>query len=687
MTQKNSTEAKNLRFKVRAVVEGREDVLAELPRTYAYRNKLAAIERQRRADEEKVLRARVEGLAELADAHHAADKAVSAVWDEYRERNRKARTKTPSADIEERVRPLKAIRREAAKAYYAAHRKAIDSIKEARKATAAKVAELLPGRLPEDSNTRTVQQLELTLAAEVLAHPLEGIEDRVRHLLRELNELTERSNQARREARGECGMYWGTYLLVEKAADAFCADMGTPQDRRYAGEGAVGVQLQKGIPIEDAFACTDSRLRLQHDPQPHISERDAKWAHVPKPTPGSKKNTRRIREDYLVYMRIGSHADRSPKWAVLRVWLEPERLPPGSRITYASLHREILAGRERWSLLLQTALPVKPPQATPEKACGIDVGYRVKEDGSMRVAVAAGSDGEITELSLDAGYVREYSKVFEMQARRDEMYNEVRAKLRAFAEESAANRLLLPQAILEAIPQLDDWYTPGRLAGLIRQWGRARGSTPVNELEGALFAAMKHWQEREFHLWQYQENLRDQLQANRKDRYRVFARRMRERYGELVVESLDLNELHDVKRPEEERKLPKAIRSAARLACLSDLLRFLRESGAKEHPPENTTRFHLECSQLVDAEFAKHYLVQCPNCHREFDQDVNAARVLLLGAGTDRVKKKPAKKAGKDGKERLSRKDARAAKIAERQKLADATKKPADKGTPPDKAA
>ena len=292
----------------------------------------------------------------------------------------------------------------------------------------------------------------------------------------------------------------------------------------------------------------------------------------------------------------------------------------------------------------------------------------------MRVAVAVGSDDQIHELTLSAGYVREYSKVFEMQSRRDDMYNEIRAKLRDFVEAGPANRLLLPQAILEAVPVMPDWFNPGRLASLVRQWGRARGSTPVNDVEGAIFDAMKHWQQREYHLWQYQENLRDQLQANRKDLYRVFARRMCERYGELVVESLDLNELHDVKRPEEERKLPKAIRSAARLACLSDLLRFLGERGAKVHPPENTTRFHLGCEQLVDAEFAKHYIVHCPKCGQEFDQDVNAARVLLLGAGTDRVKKKPTKKVGKDGKERLSRKEARAAKIAERQQLAGATK-------------
>jgi hypothetical protein len=670
-TGKKTHYDKNLRFKVSAIVEGREAILSELPKTYAYRNNLAAIERQRRREEESVLREEVEGLSALADAHHASQKAIDDVWQEYKERNRKARTKTDRSDIDERLVPLKKIRKEAATAYFTALKKAWTSISSTQKLVDAKVAELLPGRVPEKANTRTIQQLEQVITDEVLAEPVEGADPKMQRLLRRLRETRVRAWGAARAARDVCGMYWGTYIMVEAAADAFRKDFGDPQDRFYRGEGRVGTQLQKGLPVEDAFACTDTRLRLQHDPRPHISETDPKYAHVPKPTPGSKSNERRKREDYLVYLRVGSvSGTKKPLWAVLRVWLSPERLPPGSRITFASLHRKILAGRERWYLRLQTALPVKPPVATPEKAVGIDVGYRVKEDGSMRVAVAAGSDGVVHELTLDAGYIREFSKVFDLQSLRDTAYNDIRQRFRMWLDNDPNNKFLIPVNLLEAAGKMDEWYSPGPLASLVRAWGKSRGSQPTAGADQALFLALDEWRKRDYHLWQYQENLRDQLQANRTDRYRVFAKRMRERYGEIVVERLNLNELHDVTRPEEERKLPKQIRSAARLACLSDLLKFLRESGAVEHPPENTTKFHLNCEQVIEAEFAKHYVVHCQKCGEDFDQDVNAAKVLLAGAGTDRVQRKPDKKPAKDGTTRLTRKEARAAKIAERQKLA-----------------
>lgn len=667
-------EAKNLRFKVMSVVEGREDILAALPKTYAYRNRLAEIERTRRQEEEKVLREEIDGLVALADAHHASQKAIDDLWAFYKDRNRKQRVKTDRKDIDEQLRPLKKVRGLAAKAYFGARNKAWSSIRETRKTIETAMQAILPSRIPPEANTRTVQQLEQQITDELLAEPFPGVDAKLQRLLQRLRKVDLASYAAAKKAREASDLYWGTYLMVEKAAEAFRKDLGDPQDRSYRGEGSVGVQLQKGLPTPEAFAGNDTRLRLIHDPLPHVSERDAKWAHVPKPTPGSKSNNRKLREDHLVYLRIGSDETKKPKWAVLRTWITPERLPEESRITYASLHRRIIAGREKWWLLLEAALPVKPPQATPEKAVGIDVGYRVKEDGSMRVAVAVGSDGVVHELLLDAGYVGQYAKVFDLQSIRDDMYNEIRQKLRSFVEANDTNKVLLPLAILEALAEMDEWYTPGRLCSLIRQWGRARGSTGVNETEQAIYDVMNHWQKREHHLWQYQENLRDQLQANRTYRYRVFAKQMRTLYGEIVVERLNLNELHDVDRPEEDRKLPKNIRSAARLACLSELLRFLRESGAVEHPAENTTRFHLGCNEIIEAEFAKHYVVHCTKCGVDFDQDVNAAKVLLAGAGTDRVQKKPAKKPAKDGTPRLTKKEQRAAKVSQRTQLAAAAK-------------
>src|SRR4029077_16799763 len=125
--------------------------------------------------------------------------------------------------------------------------------------------------------------------------------------------IDERFAELRRQARAACGIYWGTYIIIEAADDAArkqpLYDGATPNDprfvsRRDASE-QVGVQIQNGMPAEAVFGA---HTQLQIAP---VDEKA--WLRDVEPRRGVRDRLSRT----TLRLRVGSDERKRP---IFPVW-------------------------------------------------------------------------------------------------------------------------------------------------------------------------------------------------------------------------------------------------------------------------------------------------------------------------------------------------------------------------------
>lgn len=559
LAQKHVMSSKNYTYGLRSPIENRDRVLDQLRLASVYRNKLVEIELARRADTDATLRELCPGLLECEAALAEVNSTIESVLTQQRGRNQRARGMTDEVDFRARLAELKPRRKE-----LAVERK----------------------RLRDGSFAQEATQFRLA-------------------------EVNETASAAIRAARAACGVFWGSYLLVEQAADAFRKGA-PPVFRGYRGEGRIAVQLQGGMTWDEASSGDDARLRIVCMPQ--TQQRIAKNGTV-LPTPGARRQA----EQYTLWLRIGSDG-RAPIWATWPLILH-RPIPDMTRIMWAIVQRRIIAGKDRWQLTLSlrddTDLAFIRRDVAATGVVGIDIGYRLMPDGRQRVAYWHGSDGASGELELPSWTVDGWRKVEDLQSIRDKIHNEARAELKLWLDEHPH-----PEWLDEETEHMHAWRRLSRLDRLVVDW---RGKRCDGDAE--ILSSLEAWRTQERHLWQWQENLRDQLLAWRKNCYREFAATMRRRYRAIAVEDMDLRSaIHDVLRPDEERETVTAQRRMARFAALSVLVGCIRDSGAEVLMVDRagTTSNCHECGYANDVDAKLMHV--CCGCGVEFDRDANAAK-------------------------------------------------------------
>lgn len=424
-------------------------------------------------------------------------------------------------------------------------------------------------------------------------------------------EIEDAAKAAKKELRSACGLYWGSYLHVEQSMGGARAGA-PPRFAAWDGGGHLAVQCQGGLSVPDLLAGGSPLLAIEAAP----------------PRPARAKNGRALP---AVRFRIGSTPSGAPVWASVPVVIH-RPLPDDAAVKWAHLVRRRVGTHCEWRVqfVVSRESGWAPTDRAASGVVGVDVGWRMRPDGSLRVAYWMGDDGAEGELALDAGWLGQMRKVEDIASIRDGLLNEAKTKLAAGLRAADVTKEL-PDWLREALQTLHAWRSARRLAALeIRLRGTmpAQGlcacdasySRTVDELEG--------WRKRDRHLLEYEANLRDQLQRNRADRYRVFAAQMRRRYRTIVVESLDLRKFHATPAAEEPAK-DGALKEHARDACLSALLGALRETGAAVAvPAQHTTADCASCGsrERVDGEALSH---RCSRCSELWDQDRNAAKNLL----------------------------------------------------------
>jgi len=541
-------------------------VAQQMSRAHKYFNRLVEIERHRC---EAYVAARAAMFPALADAERA--------WAQAR------------TDLDEH--------RKAMKAKSAAARKRISTPEDRVAAAAFKEAKKLAAASAKELREATKASAELAAVG---------------------SSISEDAKLEKLEARAACGVYWGTYLGVEAAAQQACAVSGPPKFKRWSGDGTVSVQVQGGLTWAEVMACADSRVRFE----------PGYWGTGPH---GLMRGSSRgkARTSGILWLRIGSDG-RTPVWAKFPAFIHRE-IPSDARIKWVHVDRIARANRFKWQVRFVLAR-----ESGWSKSCaasgtvGIDLGWRLRPGGRLRVAYWVGDDGRQGELLLPARVLGAKQLSEDLRSIRDLNYNAMRARL---AEWLRAN--VIPDWLAEAARNIAQWRSPSRAEMLFRQWSAERFASDEHG-----FSIVANWrngsgkphEHGDLHLWRYETGSRVKVGKARKDFYRKFARELAKGYAICRVEKLDVARLVRLPEPEEE-KPDDAVKEYRRIAAVAELVECLKQSGMQVDlvPARNSTLTCNACGHVNNwnDEDRARLLVCCQGCEAEYDQDENAARNFL----------------------------------------------------------
>ncbi|HEX9640766.1 MAG TPA: hypothetical protein VGB13_05585, partial [Candidatus Krumholzibacteria bacterium] len=461
----------------------------------------------------------------------------------------------------------------------------------------------------------------------------------------ELHERAQQVNAAAtartKEARHRSGLYWGTYLLVEKAVEAAARGKHDPQFRRFRGRGRVGVQIQKGMTVAELFSGEDTRLQV-------------------KPLPAGTWDTRPGRRRALTELkiRIGSHG-REPVWATFEDLLQHRPLPADGVIKWAWIKIERIGTESRWTFQIalesETFVPRKHRPRT-DLAVAVNLGWRLKTDESLRVGYCKGEDASERELVLPSKLRQQLFFADKIRSANDLIFDEARKATVAWLRDHPQT----DEAIQKASEHMHAWHDHGKLVRVARLLTEAQ-STP-NELRKIWldwkvdrFRAMKDlydtpevidtwlaargvdvdkrhplylliWWKKNDHMWNMEAHTRVKALGWRKQLYRNYAAELAREFKTLLIEKFDLREVAE--RPEAE-EAQTHIQPAARArthAAPSELRSALLAAFHGDHIEQSADHNTLcckTCGTNTEDLPAEAIVIACPKCQTEHDQDRN----------------------------------------------------------------
>lgn len=466
-------------------------------------------------------------------------------------------------------------------------------------------------------------------------------------------QIADKYHELRKKARATCGVYWGTYLGIE-AADAQAREDsplwwdGQPNDPefvRWQGEGAVGVQIQAGLKVEDMISSRSRYLRIEEAPLP------------PNADPKSKKTAKR--RYCVLAMRVGSEG-RDPIWARWKMVMH-RPLPADAVINWAKVKVAKIGAREEWHCLITVKTSENRrhrPIIEAENRLAVDIGWRVREDG-LRVAAWRSDSGEHGFLMLNShmlgGFdqseairsVRDkyllagFDKVDDdkMSKLGDERAHQIKTRLLSMLyNDKLGDRLVsVKDRLLSLISglTLPDWFPKNiyqwrghaRFARLERHWKQ-------NRFDGddLAYQLLADWRYRDHHLREWECSQRESNLRDRLDFYRKFAAAMARRYSSLVIEDFDTSKIARKPSAEEQEGDNAAARGMRFVASTHELRDCLINAFGGDFvkvPAAYTTQVCSSCGSLEKWDQKTEVEHVCSACGTKWDQDDNACRNLL----------------------------------------------------------
>lgn len=524
---------------------------------HRYRNDLIAVERGRRAAVRAII-AEVGDIAEIDAEIAEASKELESIRAETRAARATERSRRASSPRSPRAKELREHLRE-----LRAHRKRVQAMIKGDAEVQAKIAE--------------VNQRALDLS---------------------------------KALRAKCGVYWGTYLLVEAAVDAARRGKMDPKFQRWDGQGRIGVQIQGGMPAVSVMDGTDTRLRIGRVD-------DRAW------TARSRGERRRLSRTTL-QMRVGSDG-RDPIWATFPMIMH-RPLPKDGIIKMADVSVKRIGTRERWELHVTVDAPsLDGPERQGDRRAAVHFGWRSRPDG-VRVAYLVDSDGASEEIVVPTEIIARLEHADSLRSIRDRELNAIKAALPKLMPDDVPEWM---RAELRRIPLL---RSPAKLTSIVYRWSRE-----WFEGDSEAFTAAEEWRRQDRHLYQWEMSEREKTRLRRRDLYRNIAARLAREYDEIVVDGTDFSSLARTPEPEDDRdRMSEAVQYNRAAASPGELRLAITQAAQKRGTrivtPPKGLRFSVTCficgGSCSDVGPDAVTFI-CESSGEVVDRDENASRNLL----------------------------------------------------------
>jgi hypothetical protein len=607
MKRKTSTLPTRIyKYALRPPTENADLVAQSFEDARAYYNQLVTIENRRRLLYRRA-RARIFpeiGRLEAEYAEH--EKTLEALMLEIRAAKSKERSRAVPADLEARVAGQKL----------------------AGKAVSKQLSVALAERKPYADAASLLKSV--SKSSEEGSHTPAAIE-RIREDLRGEYPLEAALEEAASSADAEASaaikslrptLYWGTYLLVEKAVKV--ASSSSPGEVGYnltpphLLSNRIGVHWAGGASVGDVLS--DDTLMQVRNPPEHRQTKSGIW----RPRYQHAADGTVIR--CTLRFRVGSTPDRKPVWTEFPLSYD-RPMPPDARIKDAYVKRSRLREVNPWQYHLCVVLESESfervvPGTRQEGKTSVNFGWRQMEDGGIRVATVNREGETPTFIELPARWVTGFAKCRQLQSLLDEKFEAVKKELGAWITTHESE---LPDAFKEAFEHLALWRSQHKLCEVTRYWKEHRLHVPS---DADIWPAIHEWRGRYLHLHDWQVNQRRHLLRWRDDFYRCRAKELATTSTQVVLDTFRISAVARRAPDDEVEEGGQIARYNRTLAAPSELRETITTAASKYHcevvaaPTVNGTRRCNNCGHESSKPITK-LNHQCSNCPASWDQDVN----------------------------------------------------------------
>lgn len=485
--------------------------------------------------------------------------------------------------------------------------------------------------------------------------------------------------EAQKALRAGCGVYWGTYQLVEDAvkqaakaaakeghAARFVAWRGYSD--RVGDDGRLSVQIIRGadglvgMTLDEIVGGSDARVRIVPRSEPKERPPPRSEAHR-RHRERCDRDRKNVRRELELHLRVASDEKGGPVWARWPVLVGKGRgrtdpladrpLPPDARIKRVTVQRRRIGTRFRWEAVVSySAESLRAPKRLDDEMAGVDVGWR-KVEGGLRVAYVVDARGQHRELVLPDEILSRIARADATRGLRDEYFEALRPRLARWLREHEH-----PEWLARSLAHIEKWRSTAKLTRIAYRWAERRFGG-----DEEIFAMVDEWRRRDRHLYQIEASRRARAFGCRRDLYRRWARELAERYAVLVFEDFDLRKMARKALPDEPAD-ERGAREHRFVAAVSELRLYIgnalrRRGGEKrERSAVNSTRRCHACLALCEWDAAELLHHTCEHCGATWDQDANAAQNLLQDERSGGDENPGAARSGSDDAQPASGRDA-----------------------------
>ena len=429
-------------------------------------------------------------------------------------------------------------------------------------------------------------------------------------------------------ARNESGLYWGNSGRVIQSYDSTRKRV-RKQGRRLQysdpqrDDAVLSVQIIRtrsglGAAPEELFNGSVNALQIGYIDESIYTDKPNVYRY-----PHSDVKTRNRK---LVKTKVQMRVDRDGNIIQCPMWLH-RPLPPNSRIKFAQLVWRRQGHRYVGQLCLTVNIPTEIVKHPSKKAVGVDPGWRLMDDHTLRIAMYRDTDGNAQDIRLDKKWMEGMDQV-------ERLHSYVDEDLIAIAEYIHKNKDNLPESV----------YAP------VSQWASNKAASHIDgrALHDAVYALhhsgeqipkiLLKWYHRYRHLAHWRNDLRTKLMRRRKEQYRLIAKHIAQTYAVIGIEDIDLAQMaRTISRYNDTNELSLPQREQRRRAALYEFISILQEQATK-HGSEivwvdgKTTRMCRHCGNETGQKRPDMLHWLCESCGELWDQDVNASENILCAA-------------------------------------------------------